>query len=143
MGLDDLIPDDVDSQSSGSSSSRTQTQQERDVVIGKEPYKKEFDEDKWKEVKSVLTNEMGYNVNWVLNNLPAEERYEVLHEAVMMVNENLEPEEAEHRSTDRCIVCGNATDQVEAEIPWLPEGESVCFHHTVAQLEKELKERDV
>lgn len=137
MGLEDLIPDDSDDNSSSSSSSRNSSSSDEQeyITIGSEPHQKKFTPEKWEEVKEVLRHEMGLNVNRVKNR-PAEERFEILHEAATYSNGEIDEDEMQNWSKERCIVCGKAANKVGAKV----DGEPCCVHHTVGQLEKELDE---
>ena len=142
MGLEDVIPDEIRNKSSSGSTRRKSRkpspEDDPDVkVIGKEPFRKAFPIEKWEKVKSVIRYEMGLNVNEVLNNLTAERRYEVLHEAATWENDNLSEKQKELRSPNRCIVCGKTGEGDEmVEIA----DSTVHIHHTVAQLSKALED---
>jgi len=136
MGLDDLLPDGVNKSSGSSSNQSSSTPEKKYKVIGSDPYRKKFTLEKWEEVKDVIRHEMGLNVNEVLNNVSAEKRFDILHEAATFSNGELDRDDMENWSTARCIVCGKAADEVGVEIA----GETVCFHHTIAQLEQSLQE---
>lgn len=140
MGLDDLVPDGAETSSSrgggGGRNKKPPEEQEDKVVIGNEPNRKVFTEEKWEEVQRVIVNDFGMQVNEVKNK-PASERYEILHEAALKASEqSYEPDE--DLEEDRvCLVCGDAaTDDTSVEI----EGEMVHIHHTAAKIAKELND---
>jgi len=136
MGLEDVIPDDVDTSSSSSSKREDTSPDKKYKVIGSDPYKKKFTLEKWQEVKDVIRHEMGLNINEVLNNVSAEKRFDILHEAATYSTGELDREEMQNWSTERCIVCDRAADEVGVEIA----GHTVCFHHTIAQLEEAIED---
>lgn len=131
MGLDDLIPDDVDESTSRVPRDKEKTEAKDDIVesFGKEPYRKEFTEEQWEKVKRVITTEFGMTVGEVVNS-PNQERYELLHEAIMFSESDKDSGESENSSTTRCYYCGNACDDTNVVI----EGEKFCVHHTAAQV---------
>lgn len=141
MGLED-VTDQVkenysqSSPSRGKSSSRPSKEdleQENHKVIGSPPHQKVFSEDKWEDVKKVLRDEMGKNVNRVLN-MPAEKRHELLHEAALYSDGDIE--ETEHQPEQRCPVCGKAAGDAAVEIG----GVRIHVHHTAGQIESAIKE---
>lgn len=135
MGLNDLIPDDSGTSSSSTSTkSKPPEEQEDKVVIGKGETKKVFDEERWERIKRVIIDEMGLIPNKVVNNYPADERYNIIHEAAMLLDEKTEPEESDYSSTTRCAICGKAADDAYVEI----EGLIVHTNHTAGQIESEL-----
>lgn len=130
MALDDLVPDDAGGSSSSSSSSKVSPEDNPNLkVIGKGEYRKVFDEETWEDVKLVLIQEMGLTPSEVVNNYPAEERYEVLHEAVSVANQEVSVEELGHEP-ERCEICGNALGDQAVTV----SEHTVCVHHTVGQL---------
>lgn len=139
MGIDDLIPEDTKSSTSRSSSSNTGTNDPSEdqelKSIGSEPYDKHFTEGKWEEVKRVIRTEFGMNVNEVLNNKTAEERYDILHEAVTF-NPDID-EDVEYVQNERCPVCDSAVMK-ESTVEF--QSEQICVHHTIAQVDKALND---
>lgn len=135
MGLDDLIPEDVDESTSGVPQKQTKTEENDEIVesFGKPPYRKEFKKEQWEKVKRVIRTEFGMKVGEVISS-PNEERYELLHEAIMFVESDKESGESENSSTTRCAYCGGACDDIKVVL----EGESFCLHHTAAQVHNEL-----
>lgn len=135
MALDDLVPDDKKKGSSSKGGGRTK-QKPDTVTIGSEPYKKVFEQEKWQKVKTVLTNDMGLIPNEVVNNYRAEERYEVIHEAALVVEEDKSPEELDNYDEDRCAICDSALGDFGVEL----EGLEVCANHPAAQIKARLDE---
>lgn len=136
MGLDDLIPDEVEESTSGVPQSKSKKEDKDEIVksFGKPPYRKEFKEEQWKKVKRVIREEFGKTVGGVVNS-PNEERYELLHEAIMYVESDKDPGESDSSSETRCAYCGNACDDISVEL----EGKMFCVHHTAAQVESNLR----
>jgi len=131
MGLDDLVPDDKQSSSSSSSSRPRDSDDSPDKVeIGGEPYKKVFTEERWEKVKKVIGREMGLDVNKVVNNYPANERYEIIHEAALAVGGELEPDELDNYRDERCEICGIAKSEASVTIC----GDVVCVSHSAGQV---------
>lgn len=135
MGLEDLVPEDKRGSSRSSSSSSRQKKKEDTVAFGGGRHRKEFTEERWEEVKSTLVNEMGLVPNEVVNNYSSEERFEVLHEAALLSQQETSLEEL-GRSVKRCIVCGNAIGESGTEL----EEKPVHIHHTVGQVRSALNE---
>lgn len=135
MGLEDLVPDDKKDTSSRSRSRRSEPEEDK-VVIGKGRLKKEFTQERWKEVKESLQKEMGLVPNEVVNNYPAEERFETIHEAALLSLENKTAEEL-GIDQNRCMICNSVMGESEVEI----RGLSVCVHHTAGQIESYLNDR--
>lgn len=141
MGLEDLLPDDestsssTSQQKSTSSSSKEKKDDEEKYakVIGAPPNEKKFTEEKWKEVRRVIVEEFGYNVNEVLNK-PSSERYEIIHEAAIFPTDKLDADESDHYEPRECVICGSAYTEQALSI----EGKVFCPHHTVGQLKREL-----
>lgn len=131
MGLDDAVPEDVKSSASSSSAdSGSDSSSPNTITIGKEPYKKEFTEDHWEEIKKVLPRELGFTVNEA-KNLPADERYEIFHEAGLIAHSEMEAEESEYRKKDQCPICGTVLhEEATAEIA----GETFCPDHPAAKI---------
>lgn len=136
MGLKDLGPDDTGSSSGGRSSGRKRKKDDSDdkVEIGSEPYKKVFKQEKWEEVKTFISHEMGLSPNKVVNNYKAEERYEVIHEAALAVDDEKEPEELSNYSRNRCAYCDCALGEFGVEL----EGKVFCPNHTAGQVKETL-----
>lgn len=141
MGLEDIV-DEKAPDSSTSSRSRSSTSEVRGVsdsgeyfkVVGSPPMQKVFQEEEdWKETATVLRDKMGYQPNKVLN-MPAEKRFELLHEARLWSEGQLE--ELEHESEDKCAICGSACTDSCTKIG----GRMVHVHHTVGQLGSMLEE---
>lgn len=139
MGLEDIVEEKAPDDSS-SSRSRTRTRDLSDSdeyfrVVGKPPLQKVFQEkEDWEETAAVLRDEMGYQPNSVLN-MPAEKRFEILHEARLWNEGKLE--EMKHETEDRCVICNSACTGSCTEIA----GVKVHVHHTVGQLGSMLEER--
>lgn len=133
MGLKDLIPDDVDESTSGVPQNSNQKQDDQEIVktFGKPPHRKEFTQKQWDKVQRVVHNEFGMSIGEVISS-PEEERYELLHEAIMF-NEG-SGDNSPNVSTVRCAYCGDACDGTHVVL----EGKKFCVHHTVAQAETEL-----
>jgi len=129
MGLEEALPDNVNvSEPSGSDEPDENT-----ITIGSGEAKRTFTEERWDEIRTVLSDEMGLIINEFKHQTPAHKQKELIHEAISW-DEKDEDEKNEQRSSTRCIVCGNACDNHYVEI----EGKVVCTHHTTAQLAKEL-----
>lgn len=134
MGLEDLVPEDK--RGSGSSSSGRSRRKKKDTVaFGSGQFRKEFEEERWEEVKGTLINEMGLVPNEVVNNYSAQERFEVLHEAALLSKSETTLEELGRQPT-RCEYCGSAVGQSGVEI----DGEMFCIHHTAGQIANALYE---
>ena len=136
MGLEDLVPDDKKPSSSTSSTKQKSKQEDDRITIGSEPHKKVFTEDKFNEVKRILTHEMGLVPQEVVNNWSPKERYDVLHEAALATEGETKPEELENYDEARCYICSNALGDFGVEI----EGVKVCVSHSVGELEASLNE---
>lgn len=143
MGLDDLIPEGAESSGSGGSRGGGGRKKQKDdleykVVIGNEPNRKVFTEEKWEEVQKVIVNDFGMQVNEVKNK-PAAERYEILHEAALKAGSDSYTldEELEEKST--CSVCGDAaTEDTSVKI----EGRMVHIHHTAVKIREALDDEN-
>lgn len=136
MGLEDIIdektPDDVKSSSRRSSSS---SDDDNKVKIGKPPNQKVFTEERWKEVKKVIADEMDYTISEVLD-LPSAEQYKVVHQAATW-GEELSEEQKELKTTKECFICGkDARDGGSTTI----SGKRVHVHHTIGQLDSAMEE---
>lgn len=132
MGLDDLVPDSAGGSSSSSRSSRDSSDDDEEsekVIIGSEPYKKVFTDEDWEGIKGIITQEMGYVPNEVVNNYPAEERYEILHEAALLYRSEISEEELSDIPR-KCDYCGAALRDGGV---WVGEY-YVCASHTAGQL---------
>ena len=132
MGLKDLGPDDSSTSSGGRPRGKGKSNNDSDdkVEIGSEPYKKVFEEEKWEEIKKFISHEMGLQPNKVANNYKAEERYEILHEAALAVDEEKEPEDLSNYSRNRCAYCDCALGEFGVELG----GETFCPSHTAGQV---------
>lgn len=132
MGLEDIVEEKAPDDSS-SSRSRTRRKDHSDSdkyfkVVGKPPLQKVFQEEEdWVQTAEVLRDEMGYMPNEVLN-MPAEQRFELLHEARLWNKGELE--KLENETEDRCVICNKACTGSCTEIA----GVNVHVHHTVGQL---------
>lgn len=132
MGLDDLVPDDKQTSSSSGGRSRKRNKQKDDKVeIGSEPSKKVFTKEKWKKVKTFIKDEMGLSPNEVVNNYKSKERYEILHEAALAVDNEKDPEELNNYSKRRCKLCENALGERGVKL----SGYWFCSSHPAAKLE--------
>lgn len=140
MGLEDIV--DEKTPDSSTSRSRSGSNEVRGVsssdeyfkVVGSPPLQKVFQEEEdWEETAKVLRDVMGHQPNNVLN-MPAEQRFEILHEARLWSEGQLE--ESEHESEDKCVVCNKACTGSCTEIA----GQQVHVHHTVGQLGSMLEE---
>lgn len=142
MGLDDIEGVSKGS-SSGSSKKKSPEDDDSKIVIGGDPYKKVFDKEYWEnEVKPVIREEFGMNVNLVLNK-PAERRYEIIHEAATWSPDNKSDEQEELESDRRCKVCGIAADNTSVVLDAKDSNGEIqrvrsCVHHPVAKVAKEL-----
>lgn len=135
MGLDDLVPDDVDdsgSESSGSSGSSKSDdfvppEEDPDMeVIGGGRYQKIFHKDKLEKVKDKL-DELGHNPAEVLSGYTAEKRHETLHEAALAVERDEAPDGT---AKERCDYCGKPCEGSCRNI----EGLTIHINHTVGQV---------
>lgn len=134
MGLEDLVPDEAKTSSSRSGRKKKSKKQEEGVVtIGSGEFEKTFEEERLERIRKVISQEMGYVPNEVINNFPAEERFEILHEAALIEAQEAEEDELEHTTT-RCDICGNAIRDSGVEI----SGLVVCTSHPAIQVAKEL-----
>lgn len=141
MGLEDLVPED---KRGSSSRSRGKRKKKDTVSFGGGRYKKEFTEERWEEIKNTLINEMGLVPNEVVNNYPAEERYEVLHEAALLSKRETTLEELGRRPT-RCGICGKPVGGSGVEFSLLDgSGDiheiEICISHTAGQIQVLLEE---
>lgn len=134
MGLEDIIPDGKSSGSSGSSGRRRKKKKEKVIEIGNPPYDKKFKEKKWEGVKKVIRNEFDYKSVGEVKSLPAEERYDVLHEAALIHEGEKRADESQHRAKERCLRCGAASGDMMVEI----EDEMFCISHPAIQVRKAL-----
>jgi hypothetical protein len=127
----------VDESTSGVPQKQTEKEDKTDVVetFGKEPYRKEFTEEKWEKVKRVIRDEFGMTVGEVVNS-PNQERYELLHEAVLFNESDTDSGDSEHSSNKRCSYCDKACDSTSVII----EERRFCVHHTAAQIETVLND---
>lgn len=135
MGLDDLIPDEVDESTSRAPRQSKDDSSDDDIVksFGEPPKRKKFTEDQWEHVKRVIREEFGMKVGTVVNS-PPDQRYELLHEAAMTPASKIGEAESESSSSTRCHYCDKACDDAYVEL----EGKKFCVHHTVAQAETTL-----
>lgn len=135
MGLKDLVPEDK--RDTRSRSAKKSLSERDDVVVfGSGEFQKSFGKDRWEDIREVMINEMGLVPNQVVNNYPAEERFEVLHEAAMLEAQEITLEELE-REPNPCAICGTELgDEAGLDIM----GVEVCYHHTVGQLSVVLDE---
>lgn len=130
MGLDDLVPDGKED-----TSSRGRRRKKPDTVsFGSGNLKKEFTEERWEEVKSTLVNDMGLNPNEVVNNYSAQERFDTLHEAALLSQQEITEEELQEQP-DKCYICGKPNAGL-IEV----KGLEMCANHTVGQLQEALNE---
>lgn len=129
MGLEEALPDSVNI----SESSNEDDTDENKVTIGSGEAKRTFTEERWEEIRSVLSDEMGLDINEFKHQTPAHRQKKLIHDAISWEDKDDE-EKDEQRSSTRCIVCGKACDNSHVEI----EGKVVCTHHTTAQLANEL-----
>lgn len=139
MGLDDVDGVSKGGSSRSSSNQRSKKSEQKDEIVQTVTHagkRKEFTEERWEKVKKVIRQEMDYSVNEVLNNLPANKRYEVIHQAATWNPSDLNDTQQELKTEDRCYVCKKANDQATVEI----DGKPVHVHHTVGQLASELGE---
>lgn len=135
MGLDDLIPDEVDESTSRAPRQSGSEDSGEEIVksFGDPPRRKEFTEDQWEHVKRVIREEFGMKVGTVVNS-PPRERHEILHDAATTPASKIGESDSENSSSTRCYYCGKACDGAYVEL----EGKKFCVHHTVAQAETEL-----
>lgn len=135
MGLDDIVPDDADTSSRGGRTDKKSPGERDDTVVVQGPgeKKKIFEEDDYEKVKKVIAEEMGLVPNKVLNNYTAADRYDVFHEAALIVDSEMDSEENSY-AKNRCEICGNATQDFGVELG----GIVVCPQHSAAQIRKEL-----
>lgn len=136
MALDDLLPDNVETDKSSSSnkSSGRKKPDEKEYatkVVGPNGKAKFLTEEQLEKVKRVITEETPYSPQEVLNNFPQERRYKVVHDAVTFTEDGLDEENV---SRTRCYICGKDCSYSNVEI----EGELFCPHHTAGQVRKEL-----
>lgn len=140
MGLDDVLNDKVpeSKRSGGRSSSSSGDDSEQIVKIGSPPNQKKFTKSRWEEVKEAITGELGYTTNEVLEEMPPNERHEIIHEAAMISSSEMDPEDSKTRPSNKCDICDNILrDEMEVEIAGL----KIHANHTAAQIEKELDGR--
>lgn len=134
MGLDDLIPDDVDTSGSSrgkqDSGSQTETEYVETFSCGKGT--KKFTEEQWEKVKNVVRSEYSFTVGELISK-KAEERHDLLHEIAIKATSDREPE-TDNTSDVRCAVCGNDCSDMYVVI----EGEKVHIQHNAAQMAEEL-----
>lgn len=136
MGLEDLVPEDK--RDTGQRRSRKKSLKQRDdvVVIGSGEYQKAFDEDKWESVKKVLIEEMGLVPNEVVNNFPAQERFQTLHQAAMLEKKETTLEEL-GKTPNPCDICGTEMgDDGGVDILHL----NICTSHPAGQIAEKLNE---
>lgn len=141
MGLDD-IQGVGKSGSSRSSPNRQSSQDDEEEVVQTVSHgsrKKKFTEEAWDKVKTVIRDEFEYTVEEVLNNLSSSKRYEVVHEAATWNPDDLTEEQENLKTERRCVVCGKATSH--SEVTTEIDGQRVHTHHTVAQLDKALRDK--
>lgn len=141
-GLDELIPDDANTSGrSRSSSSRSSSSSNNYVqTFSSKAGEKKFTEEKWNEIRRVISRQMEYSVEEV-KNMQSEKRHEVLHEAALATEREDEDVNKEYRSSVTCTVCGNDCSDAYVVI----EDVKVHVRHTVGQLaaalDKEIKEQ--
>lgn len=131
MGLEDAIPGDTNA--SSSSSKQRSSSSEKTYKFGSGQYSKEFKEEKWERIKAILKNELGVPPQEVVNNWSAEERFEILHEAAL-IDEQEDNPDTSTESLDSCEVCGSSNASL-VEI----EGYFFCPQHPAAKVSKELE----
>lgn len=133
MGLDDaaedLVPDgEVDS---GSSSS-TQEEEKDLVVFSSAGNTKKFTQERWEEIKTALTRQLGYTVDDI-EDMTSSERFEVIHEAALLSTNELDLSDSETAREYKCAICGSRmAEDVISEIA----GEYFCPNHPAAKLDK-------
>ena len=136
MGLDDLLPNGTNvSQSPSPSEQDSSSEPDFAKVVGSGRYQKKFTEERWEKVQRVIREAFSYSVNEVLH-LPAEKRYELLHEAVLYDEGKLDPDESEGLTECECYFCGNDCTKNNVEI----RGEVFCIHHTAGQVANSLND---
>lgn len=130
MGVDDLIPDELESSSSsGGSSKKDSSEDQLHKVIGSGKQKKGFTEEQWEGVKKVIARETEYTVNEVLH-MPAQKRYDILHECALEATSEESTLPDDYRSEIRCYECGNDCSSGYVEL----EGKDFCVQHTAGQI---------
>jgi len=132
MGLEELIPDNATT--SSSSSRRGSTQRNYIVEFNSPLGTKKFSEEKWKEIKDVISKDTEYTVEEV-KNLQSEERHRVLHDVAQTATKKKKITELDVLSETRCTVCGDDCSTSYVEI----HGEKTHIHHTIGQLVEELE----
>jgi len=133
-GLQELLPDDANTSSSSSSQS-TSNSSEADVVreFHSDKGTKRFTEKRWNEVKQEIIHKSEYSVGEV-ETLPADKRFDVLHEMSLAADDDRTPDELEHGTDVTCQLCG--TDCSYSYVPL--DGETFCYHHPLIQVADEL-----
>lgn len=137
MGLDDLVEKKGGDPSSSSRGGGRKKSNNRDIVkdIGSEPHRKKFTEEQWEGVKEMIIQEMEYSVGEVLS-MPNQDRYEILHDAILMYRNEQYIEESDHSTDNRCVVCGKDSTGTSVEI----EGHRVCINHPAITVREEIDE---
>lgn len=133
MGLDDILPDEADKR--GAKTQETEEKEEfHKKVTGPQGKEKKFDKERWKEIREIIDREFEDSLPEVMNNYSRKKRYEVVHQAALVVDEQKELKETERQTTTRCPVCGNDCSDHSVEI----EGTEVCIQHPAIQVRKAL-----
>lgn len=139
MGIDDLIPDNVEMSSGGQNKEKS----EPDFVEYKEVFhsnhgEKKYTEKQWNNIKDVIRKHYPHTVHEVKNMNP-EKRHDILHEVSIKANTEGEIEETPETTDMRCAVCN--TDCSGGYV--IIDGERVHVMHNVMQvadaLDKEVK----
>lgn len=142
MGLKDIVDDaseesdSTQSRKSGSESYEHRQQkikEEHHKVVGTPPKQKAFSKEKWQDVKKYIRNHMSLTVNEILHS-PADERHEMLHEAALGADGDLEEEDKNYPPEVKCAICGKDAEHSKVEL----EGETFHVHHSAGQVASEL-----
>lgn len=132
MGLEDALPEDVEPASS-STSSNTSSDEDK-VVIQGESSKRVFDEDKWERIEDLIREEYEENLNQVLNNWSADERYEFIGKVARHDTRNSHELDQDPGEEIHCDHCGKRVTVVAVEL----HGYVYCRNHTVGEIHMEL-----
>lgn len=132
MGLEDILPDEADKR--GAKTDTDKEQEAYKTVKGPRGKEKRFNKEKWKEVRRVIDREFEDSYLEVMNNYSKKKRFDVVHQAALVSEEQKQLSRTGRETKTRCSVCGSDCADANVEI----EGEKVCPQHPAAKVRVEL-----
>lgn len=135
MGLEDALPDDVEPASSSSKSKTSSGSEDKVVVQGSGDKRRTFNEEKWEQIEQLVDEEYEEDLNEVMNNWSASDRYEFIGKVARhSIRENHELDQ-EPGEEIHCDHCGKRVTVVAVEL----HGHVYCRNHTVGEIYMELE----